>query len=85
MIPSAALRPNNRSVFRFSILAINCEISTTIPDESNVTIPPMQHTFDVELISWETIDARSIVASSSLIFLMQKAATDTQRHASFVA
>ena len=36
--------------------------------------------YNLELLPWTTIDARSNVASSSLIFLLQEAATDTQRH-----
>ena len=41
--------------------------------------------FDVDLLSFTTIDVRSNGASASLIFLPQEAAIDTQRHASAVA
>jgi len=41
--------------------------------------------YNLELLSWTTIDARSNVASSSLVFLLQEAATDTQRHHFFFA
>jgi len=41
--------------------------------------------FDIELLSFTAIDATSNGASSSLIFLPQEAAIDTQRHASAVA
>ena len=41
--------------------------------------------FDVDLLSFTTIDVRSNGASSSLIFLLQEVAIDTERHASAVA
>ena len=41
--------------------------------------------FDIELLSFTAIDTRSNGASSSLIFLLQEVAIDTERHASAVA
>ena len=41
--------------------------------------------FDIELLSFTAIDTTSNGASSSLIFLLQEVAIDTERHASAVA